>query len=62
MLGTLASDDRQVHLKTQLGYRVSATATPDFRLFVVSDQPTGSPDVTNELLLSAVRFVRTLED
>jgi hypothetical protein len=59
---TLASDGRQVHVTTQLGYRVSATATPDFRLFVVSDQPTASSDVTNSLLLSAVRFVRTLEE
>jgi Putative zinc-finger len=60
---TLASDGRQVHLTTQWGYRVTATTTPDFRLFVVSDQPTDSPDaVTNGLLLSAVRFVRTLEN
>jgi hypothetical protein len=59
---TLAADGRQVHLTTQLGYRVAATATHDFRLFVVSDQSTPSSDrVTNDILLSAVRFVRTLE-
>jgi Putative zinc-finger len=58
----LASDGRQVHSTSRLGYHVSAIATSEFRVFVVSDQASGSRDVvTNELLLSAVRFVRTLE-
>lgn len=51
-----------VYSANRLGYHVSATATPAHRLFLVSEPPTGAPDdVMNEILLSAVRFVRTLE-
>jgi anti-sigma factor RsiW len=51
-----------VHSTMRLGYRVSATATRDYRLFLVSDGSTDAPDdTTNEILLSAVRFLRTLE-
>jgi Putative zinc-finger len=59
---TLPGDGREVHSITTSGYHVSATATTDFRVFVVSDQQADRPDaVTNEILTSAVRFVRTLE-
>ncbi len=58
----LAGDALDVHSTARLGYHVSATATPGHRLFLVSERPTDAPDdITNEILLSAVRFVRTLE-
>jgi anti-sigma factor RsiW len=58
----LAGGALDLHSTTRLGYRVSATATSEHRLFVVAESPTAAPDdITNEILLSAVRFVRTLE-
>jgi hypothetical protein len=58
----LPGDGRAVHSTSRLGYHVSATATPEHRLFVVSDEANDSHDgVTTEILSSAVRFVGTLE-
>jgi anti-sigma factor RsiW len=58
----LAGEALDVHSTTRGGYRVSAVATPEHRLFLVSERPTDTPDdITNEILLAAVRFVRTLE-
>jgi len=58
----LAGDAVDVHSTTRLGYRVSATATSEHRLFLVTERPTDAPDdIADEILLSAVRFVRTLE-
>lgn len=58
----LPGDAVDVHSTTRLGYRVSATATPEYRLFLVSERLTDAPDdITNEILLSAVWFIRRLE-
>jgi anti-sigma factor RsiW len=58
----LPGDAVDVHSTTRLGYRVSATTTPGHRLFLVSERPTDAPDdITNEILLSAVKFIRSLE-
>lgn len=58
----LPGDAGDVNSTTRLGYRVSATATAEHRLFVIAERPADAPDdIANELLLSAVRFVRTLE-
>jgi hypothetical protein len=57
----LAGDTIDVHATTRLGYLVSAVATRDHRLFVVSERPTDPPDIAHDILRSAVRFVRGLE-
>jgi hypothetical protein len=57
----LAGDTADLHATTRLGYRVSAVATRDHRLFLVSESPTDPPDLAQDLLRSAVRFVRGLE-
>jgi anti-sigma factor RsiW len=57
----LAGDMLDVHATTQLGYRISAVATRDHRLFLVSERPTDPPDVAQDILRSAVRFIRGLE-
>jgi anti-sigma factor RsiW len=57
----LAGDALDVHATTQLGYRISAVATRDHRLFLVSERPTDPPDLAQGILLPAVRFVRGLE-
>jgi anti-sigma factor RsiW len=58
----LAGDELDVLSTSRLGYRISATSTGAHRLFLVSERATETPDaITNEILLSAVRFVRTLE-
>jgi len=57
----LAGEAFDVHATTRLGYRVSAVATRDHRLFLVSERPTDPPDVSQGILLSAVRFIRGLE-
>ena len=57
----LAGDTVDVHATTRLGYRVSAVATRDHRLFLVSQRPTDPPDLAQDILRSAVRFVRGLE-
>jgi hypothetical protein len=58
----LAGDTLDVHATTQLGYRISAVATRDHRLFLVSERPTAPPDVAQGILRSAVRFIRDLEN
>jgi hypothetical protein len=59
---TLPGDAPDVHSTTRLGYRVSAVATPQHRLYLVSERPTDAPDeVTNKVLLSAIQYIRTLE-
>jgi anti-sigma factor RsiW len=57
----LAGDAVDVHATTRLGYRISAVATRDHRLFLVSERPTDPPAVAQDILRSAVRFVRGLE-
>lgn len=58
----LPGDTLDVHTATRFGYRISAVATRDHRLFVVSERPTDPPDVAQEILRSAVRFIRGLEN
>lgn len=50
-----------LHATMRLGYRISALATRDYRLFLVSERPMEPPHVEEEILRSAVRFVRGLE-
>ena len=57
----LPGDTLDVHATTRLGYRISAVATREHRLFLVSERPTEPPDVAQEILGSAVRFIRGLE-
>jgi anti-sigma factor RsiW len=57
----LPGDTLDVHATTRLGYRVSAVATRDHRLFLVSQRPTDPPDLAQDILRSAVRFIRGLE-
>jgi hypothetical protein len=57
----LAGDALDVHATTRLGYRISAVATRDHRLFLVSERPTEPPDLAQDILRSAVRFIRGLE-
>ena len=57
----LPGDSLDVHATTRLGYRVSAVATRDHRLFLVSERPTDPPDLAQDILRSAVRFIRGLE-
>jgi hypothetical protein len=58
----LAGDTLDVHATTRLGYRISAVATRDHRLFLVSERPTDPPDLAQGILRSAVRFIRGLEN
>ena len=57
----LAGDTLDVHATTRLGYRIAAVATRDYRLFLVSERPTDPPDLAQDILRSAVRFIRGLE-
>jgi hypothetical protein len=57
----LGGDTLDVHATTRLGYRVSAVATPDHRVFLVSERPTDPADIAQDILRSAVRFIRGLE-
>jgi hypothetical protein len=57
----LPGDTLDVHATTRLGYRIAALATRDYRLFLVSERPTDPPDVAQDILRSAVRFIRGLE-
>ena len=57
----LAGDALDVHATMRLGYRISAVATRDHRLFLVSERPIDPPDVAQGILRSAVRFIRGLE-
>jgi hypothetical protein len=58
----LAGETIDVHATTRLGYRISALATRDYRIFFVSERPTEPPQIEHEILRSAVHFVRTLEN
>jgi hypothetical protein len=58
----LAGETIDVHAATRLGYRISALAAGDYRIFLVSERPTDPPYVEQEILRSAVRFVRRLEE
>ena len=57
----LAGDALDVHATTRLGYLVSAVATRDHRIFLVSESPTDPPDLAQDILRSAVGFIRSLE-
>jgi hypothetical protein len=57
----LAGDTLEVHATTRLGYRVSAVATRDHSVFLVSERPTDPPAVAQDLLRSTVRYIRGLE-
>ena len=57
----LPGDTLDLHAATRLGYRISALATRDYQLFLVSERPTAPPDIAQEILRSAVRFIRGLE-
>ena len=58
----LAGDTLDVHATMRLGYLISAVATRDHQLFLVSERPTVPPDVAQGILRSAVRFIRGLEN
>jgi anti-sigma factor RsiW len=58
----LGSEALDVHSATRIGYRISAVATPQHRIFLVSDRPTDPPRIADDILLSAVRFIRGLEE
>lgn len=58
----LAGDTFDVHATTRLGYRVSAVATRDHQIFVVSERPTDPPGLAEDILRSAVGFIRGLEN
>ena len=57
----LAGDTVDVHATTRLGYRISAVATRDHRVFLVSERPTDPPVVAQDILRSTVRYIRSLE-
>ena len=58
----LPGDTLAVHSTTTNDHHVAATSTSRHKVYVVSDGPPRTPDhVANEILLSAIRFVRTLE-
>ncbi len=58
----LAGDTLDVHATTRLGYRISAVATRDHQIFLVSERPIEPPDLAQGILRSAVRFIRGLEN
>jgi anti-sigma factor RsiW len=58
----LAGDTLDVHATTRRGYSISAVATRDHQLFLVSERPTEPPALTQDILRSAVRFIRGLEN
>jgi hypothetical protein len=57
----LAGDTFDVHATTRLGYQIAAVATRDHRLYLISERATDPPDIAQEILRSAVRFIRGLE-
>jgi hypothetical protein len=57
----LAGETTDVYATTRLGYRVSALATRDYRIFFVAERPTDPPQVEQQILRSALRFIRDLE-
>jgi anti-sigma factor RsiW len=58
----LAGETLDVHATTRLGYLISAVATRDHQLFLVSERPTAPTGLAQEILRSAVRFIRSLEN
>lgn len=58
----LTGDTFEVHGTTRRGYRIAAVATRDYQLFLVSERPTEPPEVELDILRSAVRFLRGLEE
>lgn len=57
----LSGDTLDVHATMRLGYRISAVAMRDHQVFLVSERPTDPPDLAQDILRSAVRFLRSLE-
>jgi anti-sigma factor RsiW len=57
----LGGDTLDLHATTRLGYRISALATRDHQLFLVSEHPTNPPEIAQDILRSAVQFIRGLE-
>jgi anti-sigma factor RsiW len=57
----LAGETVDVHATTRLGYRISAVATRDHRVFLVSERPTDPPEIAQDILRATVRFIRSLE-
>jgi hypothetical protein len=57
----LAGDTLDLHATTRLGYRIAAVATRDHQLFLVSERATEPPTLAQDILRSAVRFIRNLE-
>lgn len=57
----LTGDTLDLHGTTRLGYLISAVSTRDHQLFLVSERPTDPPGLAEDILRSAVRFVRGLE-
>ena len=57
----LGVDTLDVYSTTRMGFRISAAATLEHQVFLVSDQQTDPPETGTAILLSAVRFVRELE-
>jgi anti-sigma factor RsiW len=58
----IGDDTLDVHSTTRMGYRISAVATQQHQVFLVADQQTDPPNIGTAILLSAVRFVRELEE
>lgn len=57
----LGEETLDVLATTRMGLRISAVATPEHQVFLISDQQTDPPEIGAAMLLSAVRFVRDLE-
>lgn len=57
----LGPETLDVHSTTRMGYQISAVATPQHQVFLVSDHQTDPPEIGTAILLAAVRFVRELE-
>lgn len=58
----LAGDTVDVHATSRLGYLISAVATRDHRIYLVSERPLDPPELAHGILRSALRFVRGLEN
>ena len=58
----LPGDTIDVHATARLGYRISAVETHDYRIFFVSERPTDPPAIEHDILRSALRYVRTLDN
>jgi hypothetical protein len=59
---TLPGDTVDVHGTTRQGYRIAAVSTRDYQLFLVSERPIEPPEIEHDILRSAVRFIRGLEE